>query len=174
MRLGWFTRAWMVTGMATGVVMVTGAPPPRPLPPSVTSGNYSKPTSQSFNYYDPALLSPNTLTNSDETGGESKASFLIYALDIARTLTAAKIENKMTKYTKSEMQGRDFPLFGFLSFLMLLLNSLLLIIQNVNINNNNNNNNNDNNNNNNNNNDGTARAYAERLAGLDLYDVTRA
>ena len=39
-------------------------------------------------------------------------------------------------------QKRTFPVFGFLSFLMLLLNSVMLIQQNINNNNNNNNNNN--------------------------------
>ena len=41
-------------------------------------------------------------------------------------------------------QKRQFPVFGFLSFLMLLVNSVLLINENININNNNNNNNNNN------------------------------
>merc|ERR1712045_616973 len=39
-------------------------------------------------------------------------------------------------------QKRQFPVFGFLSFLMLIVNSVLLINENININNNNNNNNN--------------------------------
>ena len=37
---------------------------------------------------------------------------------------------------------RQFPVFGFLSFLMLLVNSTLLISENISINSNNNNNNN--------------------------------
>ena len=41
-------------------------------------------------------------------------------------------------------QKRQFPVFGFLSFLMLLVNSVLLINENINVNNNNNNNNNNN------------------------------
>jgi hypothetical protein len=48
-------------------------------------------------------------------------------------------------------EKRQLPVFGFLSFLMLILNSVMLILENVNINNNNNNNNNNDNNNNNNN-----------------------
>ena len=35
-------------------------------------------------------------------------------------------------------QKRQFPVFGFLSFLMLIVNSVLLINENININNNNN------------------------------------
>merc|ERR1712192_208453 len=41
-------------------------------------------------------------------------------------------------------QKRQFPIFGFLSFLMLMVNSVMLINTNININNNNNNNNNNN------------------------------
>ena len=46
-------------------------------------------------------------------------------------------------------QKRQFPIFGFLSFLMLMVNSVMLINENININNNNNNNKNNNNTNNN-------------------------
>lgn len=91
----------------------------------------------------PHLPPSNALPSGDKTDIDGTGSLIIYALDIARTVTAAGMERKIIKDTSySALQGRTFPLFGFLSFLMLLLNSLLLIIQNVNINNNNNNNNN--------------------------------
>ncbi len=63
---------------------------------------------------------------------------------------------------------RQLPVFGFLSFLMLLLNSVLLVVENINVNNNNNNNNNNDNNNNNNNlnNNQNGRALLEMFEEL--------
>ncbi|KAK7070311.1 hypothetical protein SK128_026838 [Halocaridina rubra] len=90
-------------------------------------------------------------------------------LDITRTLLAA-LQERIKE--KNEVESRSFPLFGFLSFLMLLLNSILLIIQNININNTNNNNNNNNNNNDNNNNNNNNNNTGRRLSSiLDDFDL---
>ena len=119
------------------------------------------------------LTTSNALPSSLKTNNKNTGSFIIYALDVTRTLTAAGIEREVIRSTSDyALQGRTFPLFGFLSFLMLLLNSLLLIIQNVNINNNNNNNDNNNNNNNDNNN---SKSFVTdwRVAGLNILEIIR-
>merc|ERR1712192_56964 len=61
-----------------------------------------------------------------------------------RILSRQKSEQILSSQKSEKIlsrQKRQFPIFGFLSFLMLMVNSVMLINTNININNNNNNNN---------------------------------
>lgn len=87
-------------------------------------------------------LSPNYLTFTRETNNTSNKSFLIYALDVVRTLAAAGLERKIINYIDSEslMSSRNLSLVG-LSLLLLFLNSLIYVFSNIYVNKNNDNDN---------------------------------
>jgi hypothetical protein len=74
------------------------------------------------------------------------AAYFVHSSDDHLTGSSENASNLSSETNLSAY--RSLPVFGFISFLLLLINSVLLINTNIN-NNNNNNNNNDNNNNNN-------------------------
>ena len=84
------------------------------------------------------LLNQKVLENKN---GESLVDNAYSATDLENKSIEKKIISANADRVLSR-QKRQFPVFGFLSFLMLLVNSALLVNENININNNNNNNNN--------------------------------